>query len=414
MIIAARARFVVASCLVAAAVGACSDSDVSQGATVKPGEADGGVVPSPGVLRDAAVEGGTDGGGDPPLDTVSIADGPCVAPGGTVKVVYPRPADLGFLGLEKLGARWVASARDDRGFVLLDADGANASAQPPTSSLDARARAASNGVVTFGIVGEGLAFRRFDDQGNAVGAPLVATTEAAARNPNLAPRDDGSALLVWGTPFDVYVRSVDAQGVLGVRPFEVDDSSPKSRFRSAVLADGPRYAVAWSVREDLTARFRTRLALVDPSALTARATTLNTTTSPQEVVGIVRSSTGFRVLVDTPPPGPGMVLIETDQTGKVVGPGHVIAGSLQALGLAAQGDELGVVALRADKRVAFRPLTSKLEAAGPWVCLDAPATSNPDFSGAIAPDGAGYAVLYRAADDGQSLRRFDRLGTGPL
>jgi hypothetical protein len=347
------------------------------------------------------------------VETVAIPDAACVSAGGTVRVVYPAPAALGFVTLENVGARWLASAREDRGFVLFDADGANASAQPNPLSRNARARATSGGIETFGAVNQGLAFRRYDLQGNAIGDAVLATTDTTATGPNLSPADGGT-LLVWGLPFNVYASVVDAQGELDAGAFALEGSSPKSLFRSAVVADGARHAVAWSVRETDDARFRTRFAFFTPGESPTPATTLYGTASPQEVVAIVRSSTGFRVLVHAPPPGPGALLLEVDANGTRIGPARVLVGVTEALGLAAQGDELGVVALRPDKRVAFRPLTSKLEAAGPWVCLDAPATTNPDFTAAIAPDGQGYAVLYRAADDGQSLRRFDKLGTGPL
>lgn len=349
-------------------------------------------------------------GAPDPLEMVHEPDTPCSAVGGTVGVVFAGDAGApAFDRLGKVATRWFAGSRDEQGFVLFDPDGSNAT---ELRTLGAKSRAESSGT-TLGVLGRsaGLSYGMFDALGEPVGSPVTVTADPSASRQALARGGEG-ALLLWSTPTNLFSATVDAQGMVASLPSPFEAPSSKSSFVGAAAYTGTSYAVAWSVLDE-GKTYRTSFALATADGVFGPAIKLHTSAARHTLVSMRRVPDGFAVLINLTEPVVAPLLLVLDGTGKPVGPGRILDGASTAFDVAARTTELGVVALRNDHRVEFRPFAGSGSPLGPWVCLDAPGPENLDYSAAIDSDEQGYAVLHRMADDGQALRRFDRLGTGP-
>ena len=364
----------------------------------------------PTPLRDAGGGDARDAGDPPPLPTVHEPDTACSAPGGTLGVVYAS-SPTAFDSLGKVGSRRVASGRDLEGFVLFDLDGANASTTPTRLGVGDRSASSGTNIGTFAAVSPGLQYGLFDTSGASVGTPVTITEEASATNQALGRGGDG-ALLVWSTASEVRAATVNGTGALSSQKFELELPSAKGAFLASVAYDGAKYGVAWSVRGDDN-RYRTRVVIASSTGLLAPARTILVSTQAHSLAGIAHVGTGFVVVVNLSDPSPTPILFTLDAAAAPVGSARLLDGTAAVYGMATQGTELGVVALRNDQRIEFRPFSSAGSPLGPWVCLDAVGPVSLDLSAAIDSDGAGYAILHRAADDALKLRRFDHLGTGP-
>ncbi|MGZ3450837.1 MAG: hypothetical protein ACXVEF_14640 [Polyangiales bacterium] len=346
-----------------------------------------------------------DGGGGLPL--VIEADTPCKLRGGATQVVFPADAkSSGFTRLAKAGTQRIAEARYDQGFVVFD--------QSDASGLFAlgdvnRIAPSDTEVAVVALSGPtDVIHGRFDLVGKPIGTPVTLGSDHPS---DVAiGRSGTNTLAVWSTLYDVKARGVDAMGALAGAAFWLEKDSAKDSFHASIIDDGNgSFAIHWTDRRVSDGQFSSYFTVASTVGISGLAHKIFRTSEPHAAVALVKTDAGYAALIDHGKPSVP-VIVPLDRAGRLAGPGHALAGATTALGMAVRSNELGVVAVRQDLSIGFRPFDSSGKPIGPWVCLDAP--SDVDLGAAIDTDGEGWAVLYSAPDGAQSLARLDRLGTG--
>lgn len=409
---------------------ACGDDDSAPGTTPPK---DGGTDD---VLRESggdAIVPDEDAG---TFSVVDVADTPCTPRAGSERVLYAAAENTGISSLATLGTRRVAQRFD--GFVLMDADGQNAS---PSAIAESRAVTVlgPDTLVSVGSNGQGpvVSFH------SATGATTVPARLADVM-PTLGVAvggGDGTGLVVFGTQAGVKARGFDTSTFIG--PFFFLSSAEEVQNFAASIArkaDGS-FGIAFSGETIGTAENR-RLAFV-------RATTtgnipvgfnLEFGKVPRRVTQLIgRPKGGWALLFSYGNELVAHLALLTEE-GRLEGPIRRFTGTSSALALAMSGDELGVLALHpgasspadagadaeadagdagapgdaappiaSDLRVAFRPLGLDGNPLAGWVCLGGgvPTTT---IAGAMMAEDNGYAAAYSRANGEVVFARFDRRG----
>jgi hypothetical protein len=418
----ARAAVVVTA-FAATGVGAlvaCSSDDSAPPAGVPDAAvADAGPVPEASPPPDVFVPTGYDGGLGIPL--VDVPDTPCGTRGGTPAVVVA--ADAGttttFGSLHSTGARWLASSSDGASVLAINPDGTSAAVS--TSATVGGGAVNTIGGQAFlagGVNFASVVVQPIDTNGAAVGAPI----DLAAEDPEGmgVATNDTAMLVAWGTPTGIRARGFTPDGVaVGTAPYDLAVTSrlDEPTIRLAYWDQG-LFGGVFSGRdgsEYLTAfgRGSTGGRTDDPHALFAGPVA-------RRVAGLTKATGGYALLMSVDDGSqPYAMLMLLDVGGRPRTSGLKLLGSVEAAAIAVNGDEVGVLAVKGTKsgslellQPVFRPFSATTgEPLGPWVCLDTPGPQI-ELGGGLAPDGAGYAAVYKASDGSASFVRFDHLGTG--
>jgi hypothetical protein len=230
------------------------------------------------------------------------------------------------------------------------------------------------------------------------------------------------ALVAWGAASGVRGRGVEGTAVAGAGPFDLALTDLTGELSLSIVDEGNGlFAFAFSgdnggdVYQTVFGRATTTHGAGDPVAVFTGST-------PRQVVQLAKTASGYALLIAAGGAQPFAGLVLLDSLGGVTSIRRLL-GTSGALGLAVQGNELGVTAIRATVNDpeggasfpvyapefrAFDPTGAPL---GPWVCL-ADATPNSAVDAVLTADGAGYAALMNASDGSAQLVRFDHLGTG--
>ncbi len=352
-----------------------------------------------------------------------VADTPCSPVGGTSTPLLPGGANaVLFRSLRTVGSRRAADGIDGQGFITFDPDGTSlVSAIGQTHINDNLVAATDGGIFLAGSLDdpELVVYRRYDSNATPQGA-IVPVALEASDGLGVGINAQGNALIAWGTPTGLRGRGVASTGPVGAGAFDValtnrahassvsivDDGDGNGIFAYALSGDdgGGTYQTVFG-RATVTGR------VGDPQALFVGS-------APRRVIQLLKTASGYALLLGSSGPSPFAVLVILDPFGRPLLADRLL-GTTNALALAAQGSELGVTAIRSfsvdggqeQHAPEFRPFDAKGTALGPWVCLTAP-SPNAAVGAALTADGTGYAAVYSTEDESAALARFDHLGTG--
>lgn len=404
----AAAAFAVAT---ASGLLACGDDDNSP-ASIRPdgGTADVIVAPPADAAPPEPADAGT-------FAIEDMADTPCGASTAALREVYaPNATSLRPLEMLALGAR--RAVRVDDGFVLMDADGANASAAPVQAPFSATAIASTpNTLFALGGAGFGLSAARFDPSG----APQGTTEVAGVAKGFGGGGGEGTALIAWVEGHDLRAEAFGENGVAVAPPFT---------FRSSVTeADGATFAVAHAGGVEFGVAYvgqyagthRLVFTRVSKEKRVATSYTLLLGSEPLRLVGLTHVGPSFALLVERRTNNSTETLLfSLDAKGRFAGPVRRLLGVRRAFGVASSGGEIGVVTWRARSdapeepdAVEFRPLDAAGAPLASWMCLGAPFTApTVDMGAAVLGEASGYSVIMRTPTKAVSLARIDRRGNG--
>jgi hypothetical protein len=405
----AAAAFAVA---IASALLACGDDDDGSAPARPDGGDAGDVVVVPGT--DAAPIEPADAGA---FSIEDVADTPCSATTAQLREVYaPNATNLRPLDMIAVGAR--RAVRVDDGFVLMDADGANASPAAVQTPFSAAA-IASTPATLFALGGAGFALdaARFDASGASQGTTSVAGVTRGFGGGG----GDGAALIAWVEGNDLRAEAFADDGKALAPPFT---------FRSSVTeVDGATFAVAHAGGSEFGVAYtghyagthRLVFTRVSKDERLSTSWTLLVGPSPLRLVGLAHVGPSFALLVERRTSTASETLLFTlDAKGRFAGPVRRLLGVRRAFGVASSGGEIGVVTLRAragepeePDAVELRPFDATGAPLAPWVCLDAPfPAATIDIGAAVLGEASGYSVVMRTPAHAVSLVRVDRRGNG--
>jgi hypothetical protein len=355
----------------------------------------------------------------PALTFIDEPDTPCSARGGTVRELFAAgPSSPSFDALGRVGARRWAEGRDATGFITFDADGASPSALVAPFARGNKVVALGDALLVAGSNGTSLQVARYD----ANGAPMGGAADVAPDDSNgMALASGGDrALVLWGGASGLRARGVKADGTFAGEAF-LAHAAPAYEFFAAAAKDGDGdFAIAWSGSSGQG--YSTYFLRTSLTEKVQRASLLTRTGTPWRVVQLVRLPAGFGLLLQG---ATGAAVAALDDNGRPVGPARRLVGTSRALGLAASGDQMGVVAWRLkttadgdgevrdeNDAVEFRSFDARGAPRGAWVCLDGPTRLDFSMSAGIDGETNGYAVVYRTPASAVAFARFDRNGTG--
>jgi hypothetical protein len=320
--------------------------------------------------------------------------------------------------LQAAGTRRVADFVFGDGFVVFDADGSNVTSFIGKGPAPSGFVASAGGGFDFGGVGGvGIVVASCDMNGMAA-PPVELSTETASGLALAASTSAG--LVAWGAATGLRGRGVQGTNPAGPGPFDLALTSFNRALSLSVIDDGSGlFAYAFSgdqggsTYETAFGRATTTTRAEDPFILFSGAT-------PRQVVQLVKTSSGYALLIAAAGPTPFAGLVLLAPLGNVTSI-HRLDGAVAALSIAVQGTELGVAAIGTTTNDAgatlyapeFRPFDSTGAPLGPWVCLQDPIAAPQTTPGVgLAADGTGYAAILNANDGSAVLERFDHLGTG--
>lgn len=362
----------------------------------------------------SAADGDVDGGSTDVnyLGNVTIVDEPdvaCTHDSSAVPIeIYPASANpSGFARLEMVGSRRVAWTSFGSGFTLFDAIGANAN-PTLTSVADSYNFATSEGATVglAGVTSDSVYFRRYDASGAAAFAPLgLGSTNGTGL---LIGGSAGASLVAWGQGDAVQAVGVSEAGNVGVQ-FTFGAGTIGSYVKGSIAPATGGFAVAWT-GEPVPNMVRTSFALTSATGLTKPVVQIATSSFPHQLVKMVKTPGGYALLFNGDFPSSTLYVLAVDGNGKVLGPAHRLLGGQFGWDLAAQGDKLGVLALKDTGEAVFRPLDASGAPLGPWLCFAGPSPNDLYITAALQAAGAGYEILYRGNDGAVDLTAVDALG----
>lgn len=386
------------------------------GSSSSTGSAGGGGA-SGGGSTGAAGGGATETGELGPIEHVDIDDTPCVPAGGSAVALYPAATAAPVFGkLARIGSRWVTGGGIGLpGFVTFDADGSHADDLPATTLTGGNDDFTSEGdtIGQAGLDGSEIRYQRYSDAGQVLGSSLTLSSDGTWVEPRLAG-GDGQSLVVWGSDGTLRARGVGPSGQLAGPAYDFGQGSFDSFLRVVVARRPGGFAVAWTGDSEIDT-FTTHFVLVTLTDTEGPEVEITAAHDWPELSRLVKTPTGYALLLTGPAPDRAPYVLLLDETGARSSAAHRLVGAVIGADLAAQGDELGVLANRATGEPEFRPLAADLSPLGPWVCLEGPSGGSDDAG--LDADGAGYAAVVRrpldpAPDGLEIFTRFDRLGTG--
>jgi hypothetical protein len=307
--------------------------------------------------------------------------------------------------LVTVGANRAAQEASIGGFVAMDMDGGNPSAEVIYASI-LHNQIASDGA-SLGVVAveETLLFQRFDDQGALVGGLLDVSPDAPAKVAIAA--HSGGWLMAWQFADTVRARVVASDGSFAGPTADLGTGAADLTIVAAPAPGG--FAVAWSGNVG-AGEYRTYFVHTAADGSGGSVVEVARGAEPHEVVRLVPTPTGHALLLNGGPPIWAAYVVLFDGNGEVASPAFDLEGAFVTRDVAVLGSEIGVVAGRASDETEFRAFDATMAPLGPWVCLAGPTSSGEPAAIDIDPNG--YAVLYRTPAGATNLARFDRLGTG--
>lgn len=375
---------------------------------------DGGSSGTSGGMAVGGVGGGGSGanGGDGGLGTIAIIDVPdtvCDKLVGTTVELYPDMSNAPAIGmLTTVSGKRLAGGRYVPGFVTFGLDGSAPS--PAVVGLDPDFDLVVSEGNTIGLVaadGTDIRFQRYSSNDAPVGGSVV-LGNANGAGVAIAGDSTGGSFVVWADGTSLRGRFVDSSGNAQA-PFAFADGLPTKGIVTSMARSGDEFGFAWSTVDNGVARGR--FVRLSKTGAVGSVVELTGDAYKHYLVKLVTTPSGYALLLHSGSLTFDTIIVMLDSAGKVVGSARRYLGTSFAMDLAAMGDNLGLVAKRADGSAEFRPLDSKGDPLGDWKCLDAPSEDTYDQAG-IDADGAGWAIAYRTPGGGEKFVRTNLTGTG--
>jgi hypothetical protein len=359
------------------------------------------------------------------IPVIEVADTPCVAMGGTSAPVIASGAGptQPFRSLQRVSTGWAADTVGGASFATFNEDGSNvAIGTAPAPGVIAT----SGGSFDFaGVANQGIELLTYQATGTEQGSPIMLGQEYPT---DMALASGaGGVLAAWGASTGLRGRGTQGTSAAGSAPFDLALTTLTGELTVSAIADGNGFfAFAFSGDNGGGGGSETYQTVFGRATSTARSgdpVALFTGSTHREVVQLANTGSGYVLLLSVGKPAlggpsPFAAMAFFDVSGNV---SHIerLDGTSSALGLAVQGSEIGVVALRTDLAEGgtvdyvpeFRPFDATGSPIGAWVCLDVE-TATTAVGAVLAPYGTGYASLVSSTDGAVSLERFDHLGTG--
>lgn len=393
---------------------ACSDADPAASTAPSVGAGDASAPPDAGALNDAGEPIGE------PVVPFSIVDEPAAACDATTtaaSAALALPAGLILTDLGTAGSRRVARDVSGKGVVLFDADGSAPVASALTVGDENRAAAGDSDVLVAGVTADlSVVVRRFDLTGAPLGEALTLGKTKIGRTVGIA-RTGATSIVTWVTPDDAVVaRVLDGADLGALVTLESGAASGDVTFAPVVLADGesPLFGVYYALQRVALNEYRVYSGRVGKTGQLGLTRVVFGAPETTRLVGATRRGSGVALLanIDGAP-----TVVPLDPAGRPVGAAHRFAGARDVtvgggLGLAVQGEELGLLAAHESGAHALRRLDAKGAPVDGWVCLDAPG-DDAQIGGLLAEPGGGWAAVLAAPGDTSKLVRVDGTGRAP-
>ncbi|MBK9259262.1 MAG: hypothetical protein IPM54_05440 [Polyangiaceae bacterium] len=356
--------------------------------------------------------GGGGNGGDGGLGTIAIIDVPdtaCDNLVGTTVELYPDMSNAPAIGmLTTVNGKRLAGGRYVPGFVTFGINGSAPSAAVVGIDPDFDLVASEGN--TIGLVaadGTDIRFQRYSSNDAPVGLSVVLGSASGA-GVAIAGDSAGGSLVVWADGTTMHGRFVDSSGNAQA-PFAFAEGSSTNAIVTSMARSGDEFGFAWSSMDNGVARGR--FVRLSKTGIVGSIVDLTGDAYKHYLVKLVTTPSGYALLLHSGGLTFDTIIVMLDSAGNVVGSARRYLGTSFAMDLAAMGDNLGLVAKRADGSAEFRPLDSKGDPIGDWKCLDAPSEDTYDQAG-IDADGAGWAIVYRTPGGGEKFVRTNLTGTG--
>jgi hypothetical protein len=324
------------------------------------------------------------------IEVTTVAGDDCVPTTATASLF------LGSEGAAKLGAPGAVASVDGKivvagergtGFVTAGSSDPISVAEGDDHFLPG---ASDIGVVSSG---DDVQYSRFSIGGVPLGNVTVAKERAYTA---AGMRAGDAAILTWAT-YDAVRTAAVVAGVPST-PVDLETNTPKDSFAAALTTASTGAFMLWSDRRVADSEYRVYSAWPTTTGISGLPRVLFGGPTPRRIVSVVPAGAGsgatspnggFVALFAWGEPSRPMI-VHFDANGRPIGTGIVFEGARTPLGLAVQGDTVGLLARRDDGSVVFR-------GTGSWVCL---AGSGADFpGGAVMAEGDGFAVAH-GDDDG--------------
>jgi hypothetical protein len=363
----------------------------------------GGMGGTGGVAGMGGSAGGTGGGGAfGTVELVDVADTPCTPLVGTVTSGAPAFNKLG-----KVGGKRFAGGRYVPGFSTFGLDGSSPSAT--VVGLDPDFDLVTSEGNTIGLAtadGTNIRYQRYAADDTPIGSPVV-LGDSLGSGVAIAGDNAGGSLVVWADDMVLNGRFVDSAGGPGAI-FTFANGLPTKSIVTSLARNTTDFAIAWSTVDNGTARGR--FARLTTTGLVGSIVELTGDAYSHYVVKLTPTPTGYALLVHSGVMTLDTIVVILDADGKIKPPARRFLGLKFGYDISANGNDLGLVAKRADGSAAFRLLDSAGVPSGAWKCLDAPSQDSYDQAG-IDADGTGWAIVYRTPLGGEKFVRTNLMGT---
>lgn len=346
---------------------------------------------SPELDRGGPGEGEEEGGERTGVAVIDVPSSGCTILAALCTEVYGRGAIAPLTDLSRTPHGWLARGAEESGFVLFDADGANATEAFVTTGLLDRVAAFDDAIYVATVDAEGVRARRYRWTGGPLGEDLRVSSDRASA---LAMGHTSStAAILWSTPARIALRLWAEEGGLG-EEIEIERDIPKDDVHMSIASSETRpLAFAYTERTLDDSRYRTVFAQASAEGLSGAPRVLFSGPEPRRVVALRESPGGYVLLVEKE--GQPIVL-RLSPSGTPLGPAHRFLGLARAHDLAV-GDngEMMLAALRDDGKDAVILLDEAGAPESGWHCLHAYASDGPHHV-SLAPTEGGYVALYRS------------------
>jgi len=342
------------------------------------------------------------------VDVVDVPDTACDQLVGTTVGLYADMTNAPAISsLSIVNGKRLAGGRFVPGFVTFALDGSSPSAS--VVGLDPDFDLVASEGNTIGLVtsdGSITRFQRYSSADLPAGSAIMLGNGSGA---GLAIAGDsaGGSLVVWANATSFTGQFVDANGN-AQSPFTFAEGISVKSIEASMVHAGNEFALAWSNLENGIARARfARLSTTGPIGSIVE---LTGDSYKHYLVKMIKTSAGYALLLHSGELTFDTLVVILDASGNVVGPARRYLGTKFAMSIASMGNNLGLVAKRADQVTEFRPLDSKGDPIGDWKCLDAPSQDTYDQAG-IDADGTGWAIVYRTPGGGEKFVQTNLTGT---
>src|SRR5262249_17855161 len=137
----------------------------------------------------------------------------------------------------------------------------------------------------------------------------------------------GEGLVLWAVQGTMRARGISAGGDFAGPAFDFGAGSLDTYFAGSIAFDSPGFALAWT-RGPFGGTFRSSFAKRTTAALTSSITQLTSTSQVHSIDKIVKTPSGYALLINANLPPKALLIVPLDSTGNVTGPAHRLEGAL--------------------------------------------------------------------------------------